>query len=73
MTKPANLLEEATPDTDFDAEITDDDFGIIIGPDGELKSFFLPNKDDVDIPENLIQILELLGVDVDDIEEPTLH
>lgn len=35
--------QAVTIDDVFDTEITEDDYGFIVGPNGELKSVFLPD------------------------------
>jgi len=40
-----------------------DDFGFVIGPDGELKSFMIPEHLMEDPPEEVIMILSLFGID----------
>lgn len=59
----------------YDEEITDDDFGFILGPDGELKSLFFPVDETAEIPETVQMILEIFGItDISDVDEkPTLH
>lgn len=59
----------------YDDEITDDDFGFILGPDGELKSLFLPVDENAEIPETVLAILEIFGItDVSEFEsKPTIH
>lgn len=43
-------------------EIGDDDYGFIIGPDGELKQLFTPADFLLDPPPVVKKILELLGI-----------
>ncbi len=40
-----------------------DDFGFVIGPDGELKSFMIPEHLMEDPPEEVTMILSLFGID----------
>ena len=47
----------------YDEGIGDEDYGIIIGPDGELKSLFMPEGFEIDPPENVVKILQMLGID----------
>lgn len=61
-------------DDDYD-EISDEDYGFVIGPDGELKSVFLPVVYDPDVPENVRKIFKILGInDIDNLNGGgTLH
>ena len=47
----------------YDQEILDDDYGFIVGPDGELKSVFVPVNPPFVTPENVLKILKLFGID----------
>ena len=54
-------------DDEYD-EITDEDYGFVIGPDGELKSVFLPVEYTPDIPDSVRKIFKILGItDLDDV------
>ena len=58
----------------FEESLGKDDFGLIIGKDGELKGMFIPDEkySPEFIPETLIQILETVyGLDMGD--EVTIH
>lgn len=59
----------------YDSEIGDEDYGFIVGPDGELKSVFTPEKPPFETPENVLKILAMFGFnDIETIESgPTLH
>lgn len=74
MSKLTEVNQEEYDDY-YDEEITDDDFGIILGPNGELKSVFLPTDENAEIPETFYAILEIFGInDVSEIEgKPTIH
>jgi hypothetical protein len=51
-----------------------DDFGFILGPDGELKSFMIPEHLMEDPPEEVLLILKLFGIDdIHELGNPTLH
>jgi hypothetical protein len=52
-------------DEDFtdDEEITDADYGFIIGPDGELKSMFLPDDPMQPTPDTVMTIMKIFGID----------
>ena len=62
------MSEEQEPDV-YD-EIADEDYGFIIGPDGELKSVFVPDIPPFETPENVLKILNLFGIgDISEIED----
>ncbi len=46
----------------YDDEITDEDYGFILGPDGELKSVFMP-LDYLEVPPKVRELLNLFGID----------
>jgi hypothetical protein len=51
-----------------------DDFGFVIGPDGELKSFMIPQHLMEDPPEEIKLILSIFGIDdIHELENRTLH
>jgi hypothetical protein len=60
---------------ELDAEIADDDYGFILGPDGELKSVFLPDVIPFKTPKNVAKILKMFGItDVGNVNSmATLH
>lgn len=68
---PANAVEiEEYEEEEIDA----DDFGFIIGPDGELKSLMYPENLMEDPPEEIKMILRIFGIDdINDIDNRTLH
>jgi hypothetical protein len=53
-----------TPDLEemMAEESGDDDYGFVVGADGELKSVFVPDVGDNSIPENVLNILKLFGI-----------
>lgn len=54
-------------------ELGQDNYGFVIGADGELKSVFMPSQDDSDVlPDNVQKILEVFGINNLN-EERTLH
>lgn len=59
----------------YDTEIGDEDYGFILGPDGELKSVFTPEKPPFTTPESVLKILSMFGItDIGSMEDgPTLH
>lgn len=65
----------ATDIEDVYDEISDEDYGFILGPDGELKSIFTPENAPFITPENVVKILQMFGIsDIDDIEgDQTIH
>lgn len=73
MSEPLNTtsIEEDIEEND---EFTADDFGFIIGPDGELKSVMYPEHLMEDPPEEIKMILQIFGIeDIDTLENRTLH
>ena len=57
-----NIQElESLIDSDDDVDMTDKDYGIIIGPDGKLKMLVLPDEinDSEDVPDIVAQIVSL--------------
>lgn len=64
------IVEEIEAEDDFSAE----DFGFVIGPDGELKSIIVPEHLMDDPPEQVQLILEMFGIDsIHQLEGRTLH
>lgn len=59
----------------YDTEISDEDYGFILGPDGKLKSVFLPENLPFKAPKNITKILKIFGInDISDIDgTETLH
>jgi hypothetical protein len=57
----------------FEETLEKDDWGLIIGQDGQLKGLFIPEgKDDDEVPEVIVQIcIKIFGVDPT--EEVTMH
>jgi hypothetical protein len=63
---PRNHNDDSNDETDnrqdiYDTEITSKDYGFIVGPDGNLKSVFMPT-DYFDIPENVREVFKLFGI-----------
>ena len=71
MTKLSEEL--AIEDGLYDTEIVDDDYGIILGHNGELKSVFLPDNMPFEVPEKLAKIFAILGYTDPDQLTNTLH
>jgi hypothetical protein len=63
-------VEECTEDDEYDP----DDFGFVVGADGNLKSCMIPEHLMDDPPEEVKIILELFGIDnIHDLGQKTLH
>lgn len=64
------IVEEEIVEEEFSA----DDFGFVIGPDGELKSLMIPEHLMDDPPEEVQAILEMFGIDnIHQLESRTIH
>jgi hypothetical protein len=73
MSKLAQARDESFDDQ-YDTDIGDDDYGFIVGPDGELKSVFLPDSIPFKQTKKLQKILKVFGIlDADQLDNPTLH
>ena len=59
----------------YETDISDEDYGFIIGPDGELKSLFLPDNVPFKAPKNIEKILKIFGIkDISNIDQDqTIH
>jgi len=73
MSKTAQ--QDVNQDDVYDTEISDDDYGFILGPDGELKSVFLPESVPFKTPKNIARILKVFGItDISNVyNDQTLH
>lgn len=70
MLNEISIEEQEDDDDDFKP----DDFGFIIGPDGELKSVMYPEHLMEDPPEEIKMILQIFGIDnIETLETRTLH
>ena len=71
----SKLSEElAIEDGMYDSDIGDEDYGFILGPDGELKSVFLPDVIPFKQPKNIQKILKMFGIrDAEQLDSTTLH
>jgi hypothetical protein len=59
---------------DEENEYGPDDFGFVLGPDGDLKSFMIPEHLMEDPPEEVLAILSIFGIDnIYDLENRILH
>ena len=59
MSKATEQINE--PDV-YDTDISEEDYGFILGPDGELKSVFLPEHIPFKTPKNIAKILKVFGI-----------
>ena len=67
-------IEESIEEFDEEDEFTKDDFGFIIGPDGELKSVMYPEHLMEDPPEEIKMILQMYGIEnFETLENKTVH
>ena len=71
----SKLSEElAFEDGICDSDIGEEDYGFILGPDGELKSVFLPDVIPFKQPKNIQKIFKMFGiVDAEALDNTTLH
>ena len=68
------MYEETVEDFDEQDEFSRDDFTIVIGPDGELKSLVYPEHLMSEPPEEVLAVLNMFGIeDFDSLETRTLH
>jgi hypothetical protein len=74
---PNNNVETIVQIEEYDEtenEYGPDDFGFVLGPDGDLKSFMIPEHLMEDPPEEVMIILSLYGIDsIHDLGNRTLH
>jgi hypothetical protein len=57
----------------YDDEITDEDYGFVLGPDGELKSVFMPTNY-FEIPPKVLAIFKAFGIeDPDSVQIHSVH
>lgn len=55
-------------------DVGKDDFAFVLGPDGDLKTFMIPETLMGDPPEEVKLILSLFGIDdIHELENRTLH
>lgn len=79
MSKPTRIEEQEELEQEaLEDEISEEDYGFIIGADGEIKHIFTPNEFYLDPPPAVKKILKVLGIpDINmlnfDSEDPTLH
>jgi hypothetical protein len=66
--------QEIEHDELYDTDISSEDYGFILGPDGELKSIFLPDSLPFKTPKNIAKILKMFGItDPEQFNNDTLH
>jgi len=69
------MTKKSKSKMDFESLMGKDDFGLIIGKNGELKGLFIPDSLDEELdfmPETIVAILEdVYGLDMGD--EATIH
>jgi hypothetical protein len=57
----------------FDTEITDEDYGFVVGPDGELKSIFIPEHLPFKTNKKLQKLFKIFGITDPAQLDSTLH
>ena len=57
MSKTTVEINEVTVDDMYETEIGEEDYGFILGPNGELKSVFMPEVVPFKQPKNIQKIL----------------
>ena len=65
-----------TKQIQFEDALEDDDWGLIISSNGELKGLFIPEgKEEEDVPETIVEMCtKIFGIDVtQDYQENTIH
>ena len=73
MTKIKEHMIEEVEDLEFD-DFNSDDYGFILGPNGELKSIMYPEELMENPPNKIRKILKILGIkDLHQLEPRTLH
>lgn len=72
MKEPTKHPESLESNTDEYDDILDDDYGIILDRNGNLKSVFLPENTD-DVPEVVLEILKIFDIDsLESLQSPTV-
>jgi hypothetical protein len=75
MSKSTTVSQDQIIEDIYSDELSEEDYGFVLGPDGELKSVFVPENAPFKAPKNVAKILKLFGIyDIDNVykEEP-LH
>ena len=72
---PNNVIATSTiEEFDETEEFGQDDFGFILGPNGELKSVMIPEDHVGELPEEVTLILQMYGIDdIDQLNNRQLH
>jgi len=77
FTQGMGSMTEKSEYMEFEESLEDDDWGLIIGNDGNLKGLFIPKgKEDDLVPESIVNICEnYFGVDLSTDQDinTTLH
>ena len=67
-------ITEIEEDYDDEDDYSPDDYGFIVGPDGELKSIMFPEHLMEDPPEEIQLILKIFGIDdINSLDDKNLH
>lgn len=71
----SKLSEElAIEDGMYDSDIGEEDYAFIFGPDGKLKSVFLPDFIPFKQPKTIQKIFKMCGIqDAEQLDNNTLH
>lgn len=62
MSKTTAAIDNLIVEDMYDTEIGEEDYGFILGPNGELKSVFMPDVVPFKQPKNIQKILKIFGV-----------
>lgn len=74
MPNSTSLYTETIEELEEEDEFSRDDFVIVVGPDGELKSLVYPEHLMEEPPEEVLAILNMFGIeDLDSLESRVLH
>jgi hypothetical protein len=74
MPNSTSLYTETIEEFEEEDEFSRDDFVIVVGPDGELKSLVYPEHLMEEPPEEVLAILNMFGIeDFDSLEQRVLH
>jgi len=71
----SKLSEElAIEDGIYEGDLDDEDYGFVVGPDGELKSIIVPDVVPFKTPKKIQKIFKMFGIsDPGQIGNSTLH
>lgn len=74
MPNNAQAYDIEIEEVDGTEDVGKDDFAFVIGPDGELKTFMIPEHLMEEAPEEVKMILALFGIDdIHELENRVLH